>query len=594
MDFLFRQPVLLKHQMRLCVLLASLPLFSACAEWTQQVITLRPGWNAVWLEVTPEPNDIETVFQSLPVKSVWRYYSEEASARYIDDATTQGLKPDPERWLTWMPGQASGSVLKSLQKIHGGTAYLIESQGTGNVTWTVTGRAVVENLSWLNASYSLTGLCIDPASPVTFAQFFTGSTAHLSADIRRIQADGTWATIPTSTQIQRGEAYWIFSNGISSFQGQGSVEVDDRGLLDYGSTVVEQSVTLCNNTASNASFTLSLVGATPPVGVLSGGEVQLSLWRDGSSLTYGWEPLTSVKTVTVLANTKKVVRLAIRRADMPGQGVDHPFHTILRVAGLNLCSNIGVVADGYAAAGGGGGVASRNAGLWVGQCVLRNVNEPAGASPNTLQPTATEASLRLLLRVAANGSVSLVREATILWLDGLTDVNGNVTEAGRYLVAASDAELAQYQSTYGAVGTGRLKGATVRDGKAAARRISSVGFSFTTPQAMSGTFHPSTGVLTGTVTIGYDDDLNPYKHRFHPDHDNMDSRYASKLPEGQENFTISRQITLTFQNTDPENLRLPGWGDALAGGTYSETINGLHRSPVQVTGTFRLTKVVSF
>jgi hypothetical protein len=438
---------------------------------------------------------------------------------------------------------------------------------------------------------------VDPANPVTFTQFFTGSTAHQSVNIRQIQADGTWATIPATTQIQRGEAYWIFCNGISSFQGQGSVTVDDRGLLDYGSTVVEHTVTLNNNTVSNAAFTLNVLNATPPPGVLTGGPVLLSLWRDGSNGSYGWERLTSSKSVTVLANTKKEVRLAIQRTDMAGQGADRPFGAVLQVVGLQTLTNIGVVADGYAA--GGGAASITHAGLWVGQCILRNVNEPAGNTPNALQPTATEASLRLLLRVATDGSVSLVREATILWLDGLTDTEGNVTEAGRYLVAASDAELAQLQSTYGAVGTGRLKGATVRDGRSTPRRISSVGFSFTTPQALSGMFNPVAGTLTGNITVGYNDDLNPYKHRYHPDHDNLVDGSQAKnnptlLPAGKESFTVNRLITLTFQASDPEDLRFPGWGDNVTGGTYTETISGLHRNPVKVAGTFLLSRVVAW
>lgn len=567
----------------------------AHGEWTQQTVTLRPGWNSVWLEVSPEPNDIETVFQGLPVKSVWRHATEKASARYVDDSST--LKPDPERWLTWTPGQGAGAVLNNLQVVHGGRAYLIEINGNTNVSWQVTGRPVVESLSWLNASYSLTGLSVDPTASVKFSQFFAGSTAHQTVDIRRIQADGSWVTIPTSTQIVRGEAYWIYCNGISSYNGQGSVEVDNRGLLDFGSSIVEQNVTLCNNTSSDASFTLGLAAATLPAGKLSGGIVQLSLWRDGTG-GYGWDALTSTKSVTVLANTKKIIRLAIRRANMPGQGADHPFHGIITIAGLNILQKIGVMADGYDSGGGGGNASSLHAGLWVGQCILRGVNEPAGSDPNAIQPTASEASLRLLLRVAANGSASLLREAEVFWLDGLTDSDGIVTEPGRFLIAGSDDEVQQLETRYGGVGTGRLKGAAVRDDVNVPRRISSVGFSFTSPQPMAGFFNPASGSLSRTVTIGYNDDLNPYKHRYHPDHDNLkDGSEAAGvpvlLPAGQECFEINRQITLQFQATDPEDLRFSGWGDSIVGGTYSETITGLHRNPVKVSGTFRLTHVVA-
>ena len=505
-----------------------------------------------------------------------------------DDAVS--LKPDSADWLTWVPGASVANVIKTLNKVHGGRCYVIDLGGTADVTWAVVGRPVLRPLEWLNASYSLVGLPVDPAVPTTFAEFFAGSIAHQGVNIRRLSSAGQWVTIPASTQITRNEAYWIYANGISSFQGRGSVQVDNQGLLDFGGSVAEHQIVLCNNTTTNASFTISTLPASVPLGAATGGAIALSLWHDATNSSYGWEPLTNAKTVTVLANTKKPLRLAVRRGDMTWQGADHPFSSLLRITGLGALQNIGLRAQLSS---------SPFAGLWSGQCIIRNVNEPASLlDTNALQPTASEASLRLLLLVATNGAASLLREAYVFWLDGLTDLDGTVTEPGRFLVAGSDAEFAQLQATYGALSSGRLKGAAVRDGINVPRRFSSVGFSFTSPQPMTGVFASSGGSVSNTIVIGFNDDLNPYKHRYHPDHDNLlhGSALAGTpvlLPEGQESYTISRQIALQFQTTDPEQLRLSGWGDSVVGGVYSETITGLHRNPVKVSGTFRLTKVVS-
>ena len=43
---------------------------SANGQWITQTIPLQPGWNAVFLEVQPEPDQCESVFQGLPVESV--------------------------------------------------------------------------------------------------------------------------------------------------------------------------------------------------------------------------------------------------------------------------------------------------------------------------------------------------------------------------------------------------------------------------------------------------------------------------------------------------------------------------------------------
>lgn len=575
------------------IALCAFSLLPARGAWREQAFTLKPGWNAVWLEVTPELREPASVFSGLPVRTVLRHYNETASPRFVsDDASVQGLKLDPENWLSWSPGEPASQVVQSLQAIHGGAAYLIEITGSADVAWAVRGRPVVEELAWLNAAHSLTGLAVDPALSVTFDQFFAGSAAHANADIRGLQADGTWVTIPRTTAIQRGAAYWIQSNGISSFQGRGHVLVDNKGLLDYGSSIIEHQVVLVNTTNSGASFTLTVESAAPPAGVTLAGPVELDMWRDGSSGSTGWVRLgTSATAVVVPAATSKVVRLAVARRAMGGLGADVPFGSVLRVAGLNACHFIGIAADGMSTA--------RFAGLWAGQCVLRSVNEPNSATPTDLQPTASEASLRLLLRVAADGKAELLREATIFWIDGITDSDGDIVEAGRFVVAASDTEVEALINQYGVPGSsgGRLKGATVRNGRSVPRRLSSVGFSFNGPQVLTGTFDPAGGTLSADLVIGYDDDLNPYKHRYHPDHDNLDSRYtattADDPPEGTENYTIKRAVSLTFQSSPPENGNLAGFGDSVVGGTYGETISGLHEDPVQVGGTFILTRVAA-
>lgn len=582
----------LRLPIRLLLAICLTHSFAAVAASKTQTVDLHPGWNSVYLEVTPEPGDVETVFAGLPVRAVWRHLVDESPVRYVDNANA--LKPETGRWLTWVPTEGgAGEALKTLHAVHGGAIYLIDLAGTANATWTIKGRPAIRNLSWLNASYSLTGLCIDPSTPVTFAQYFNLSPAHQNLDIRRIGVDGRWTQIPGTTTIQRGEAYWIYSGAISSFQGAGAVKVDNRGLLDYGSSIVEQSIVLVNNTAASANFTLRLDPAEAPTGELSAGPLQLSVWRDFSDgVNYGWESLAGTKIVTVPANLEKTVRLAIRRADMIGQGQAKDFHSILRVAGLMTCQEIGLQADGFAPGAGGVSDAGRFAGLWVGDCVVDEVGLAQTAAPGPTLPTASTASLRLLVRVDANGNASLLREATILWLDGLT-VGGIVTEPGQILIAANAAELAQLEAAHGAVGTGRLKGVSVRDDRTVPRRVSSVGFSFTDPIPMIGSFAPGGGQLAATVAVGYDDDRNPYKHRYHPDHDNLVDGTTNKAPEGRESYSFNRVITLNFSAADPDELRLPGWGDTLSGGIYEETLAGLHRYPINIKGTFRLSRIAA-
>ena len=104
---------------------------------------------------------------------------------------------------------------------------------------------------------------------------------------------------------------------------------------------------------------------------------------------------------------------------------------------------------------------------------------------------------------------------------------------------------------------------------------------------MTGTFGGDS--LNATVLLDYNDPLNPFKHRYHPDHDNLDENTPQNLlPNGQESFDIARSISLQFTDTDPDGLAVAGWGDNQMGGHYLETINGLHKQPIVMSGTFRL------
>ena len=134
------------------------------------------------------------------------------------------------------------------------------------------------------------------------------------------------------------------------------------------------------------------------------------------------------------------------------------------------------------------------------------------------------------------------------------------------------------------------EGVSLRDGEFIGRRISSPVFSFPDPVSMDGTFATNLE-LTTPLVLDYDDPLNPFVHRYHPDHDNMDDRYEMLLNSGRESFTVTRMIKLDFVEEDPDGLNLPDWGYDLVGGDYYETMKGVHRKDIHVQGQFRLNRV---
>jgi hypothetical protein len=172
--------------------------------------------------------------------------------------------------------------------------------------------------------------------------------------------------------------------------------------------------------------------------------------------------------------------------------------------------------------------------------------------------------------------VFLVRKPPVLGLDPNDPTINRVEQPGR-TVAVTDEALIP-----GIIGSAEIIG----------RRVSSAAFAFRQPVMLEGGAFGA-GTLEGTLTLDYDHPLNPFKHVYHPDHNNLDERFEQKLPEGQEAFTLTRSLSLGFTATDPLGINPPGWGHTELGGTYRETISGLHRSALQASGNFRLVRVLT-
>ena len=92
------------------------------------------------------------------------------------------------------------------------------------------------------------------------------------------------------------------------------------------------------------------------------------------------------------------------------------------------------------------------------------------------------------------------------------------------------------------------------------------------------------------MPLSYDADSNPFVHRYHPDHDNLDPLFGTKLAAGQESWTVNRAVTLTFAASLP-GVTDPAWGVSMLGGTYQEVVTGLRAQPITTSGLFILYRV---
>ena len=136
----------------------------------------------------------------------------------------------------------------------------------------------------------------------------------------------------------------------------------------------------------------------------------------------------------------------------------------------------------------------------------------------------------------------------------------------------------------------------MRDSTPVGRRISTAGFDFDPPGGtnyitMTGSFGISKAVGC-TLTLTPSSPTNPFLHRYHPDHDNLDAFYNPLGTDAPaEVYTVSRQIQLTFTPSDPGGQNGSDYGVNEIGGLYGETLTGLHRNPLVTSGTFHLRRI---
>jgi len=604
-------PIRMKKLVNGCLLLFALGCGSpaAFAQWVTQTITLNPGWNAVYLEVQPANSDCDAVFAGIPVESVWAWNRRFSSVQFIQDANQ--LVPGQPDWLVYLPSDQPARATRNLFAVQGARAYLIKlKSGAGATTWNVLGQPTVRQIDWLPNSLNFVGFPVAPGGAPTFQSFFSGSTAHAGQPVYRLNASGRWQLIssPATNALRAGEALWVYCLGASTFSGPVQLTLEQRDGLLYGRILTEQTLRIKNNSASVRSFTVQELPSHIPTDTNSpvlAGAVPLSYYKiDAANHQFGWITLPSqLQKLNMQPGEEWVLRLEVNRPLM-ADFVPPPNHNgVLYQSILNLSDDTGirylisVSAEGvktYASTASAvrqigkadaGAPPDPRAGLWVGSAAIDKVSQPAGiTSPANPVPVGSPFQFRLIVHVDNDGKVRLLQKVLQMFKPGTlkpdpNDPSKNVIDRpGRYVLVTDDSLVANFT------------GATLRDGQPVARRLSSAAFSFSQPVLFSGNSGFGAGTFTGLVNLDYDDPLNPFKHRYHPDHDNLDERFEKKVPEGLESFSVARQIEMEFTAQDPDHLTIAGWGDNQLGGNYRETFAGLHRDAIHISGTFRLTR----
>jgi len=562
----------------------------AQAQWVQQQIVLKPGWNAVFLEVDPTPEECDALFAGLPVESVWDFNRQSDSAQFIQDPTS--LIPGAAGWLTWLPSTHPLASRANLFILRDGRPYLVKLADTAqSLTWTVTGKPSLRGITWQAGAVNFVGFHVTAAPSPSFANLFAGEGGLAGQPVYALDPVGVWRpfTDLTAARPLPGAGYWVRCQSPATRSATIAVDPGSREGLLFGRDAAEQSLRVRNTSAAARNITLRLLASAPPPAGQPplAGAVALE-YRDAkyAQAQFDWKPLTNTLSfASLLPGAEWNVRLGVRRSALPAAAVGH-YQSLIEVTddlGARWLIPVSAEAASTSAPAGplqlsSGGATNAGAGLWIGEAVINAVSQPAHpGDPALTRPTGGDFSFRLILHVDGDGTarllqhVFLVRKAPTFKPDPANPGFNIPDQPARTVVVTDEALIPQIIGSAGIIG----------------RRISSAAFGFKSPVVLTG----GGGTNTCAIALDYNHPLNPFKHIYHPDHNNLDERFEQTLPEGKESFTVTRSLSLEFTTEDPLGLNPPGWGDTEVGGTYRETITGLHRNTIHIAGNFRLVRV---
>ncbi len=543
--------------------LAALLLFgvsAAHAQWQTTTYTLRGGWNSIYLHGDASHATIDAHFAAHPeIISVWRWNSNPTQVQFGVSPLipTQGT---PE-WSIWKRGLPAQTTLTNLT---GQNGYLVECSGESTSTYTVqiTQRVMPPESNWVRNGATFLGFPTrnNSGSFPTFAAYFATFPAAIATNTRIFRYAGgpLGATNPVQVfstgqeRVDRNQAYWFEAAVVGNFYAPLEVSPSAPDGLNFGRTGSTFIVRVRNRTSAPVTLTVGSLTSAPAPALQEAIVAAVPLTRrtyDTATSAYVYTAVTSFNEVIGPQASIELV-FGINRALMTG-ATNAYYASLLRFTDGGNLMDIALPVSARV---------TSLAGLWVGDVAVNAVNSFVGGSPGNT--TARPFPLRVLLHVDNAGTARLL----------------------------SQVFLGRLASAENPLGLSTIETGLKADEKGGATRLVSAHLPPDTVLATGSGSVALNATLVRTLAVPFNAGTNPFVHTYHPDHDNKDARFAA-LSAGVESPAFSRACSFTFAGTPPAGTSPGSWGATVLGGTYSETITGVHRNPVVVSGTFELRRI---
>ncbi len=566
------------------VLLASAAAVAACracAFYETQDITLKAGWNAVYIKVQPD-KPADEVFAGWPVDSVSAYDPGAFAKTRQDAATALTSEVAPERqFLVWSRESKAASAMNS---VPGDAVLVCYNKSGAEFSAQVVGRPVAPRLTWHTAKASsdqlnYVGFSVQPGVRVRPARYLKGCDAGTTGFRMLYGPDATnilFMSLSDTFEVSDGAVVLADASKTSSWSG--AILASPRHGIDFGESLTVAEVSVRNDSPTNMTVEAAWIRGVSAEGSGAGAPELMELkYRDASS------PLLKVTWAEFGAGTNKVLAagetwrlqfgLDRRQAIFGTVAAGTEVGGILRFRDLDGGSAMEVKLPVSAKVQPQGTVMWPT-GLWAADLDLDAVTMVMNDS--TLAEgiaSGGRPKVRVYLHVAEDGKTTLLQRTTIAaharGTGGEVDVEAYAPDAE---VPADAQRVVRLSSAFLPVDCPLVEGT--------GEFLDSAEFRF---------------------NVASDSPSNPFRHPYHPSHDGLDSDRKEKLPDGTdfanyssavkpELFAIGNTVRLKWDTGASSGAWDP---ETELEGTCSWTFTGLRREgDITATGRFAMRRVL--
>ena len=463
---------------------------SANAGHVSETLSLSNGWNAVYVESTPDAPAAADFFADMPhVLRVGCYESSVfgATEQIASDGTTIAQKP--VAFYVWERGMEEESTL---QRIIGGHCYLMYA--TNATSKTFYGIPAIPKISWQNASdgfYTIAGVSISAGETVPSGVYFREGPLSVDDVKSPYTVGGTDSAVPVflkmlafrgTPALLGGCAYAFAGKTIADWPGVVKVSVPSPSeVIAFGSGKSLQSFSVGNAGTTNRTIRVAygpseLAGEVQP-------PLQVYIPRVSTN-KFGWTAFSTHDFALASGESRQLI-LAVDKSSVIAGTTYGALITVSDTSGTKMRVRVPVTATAevdtaYSAA--------YPRGLWYGNVTLSQVDRPLDG---VLMPAGGEMNVKAIVLVDNNGAAHLMQRVAV---GAAKEVSEDGSRDVRLWPEASDVP-----SGY------------------ASRRISAV-FPDVAHRSLAATSGVFGSALQFDWTVAADARDNPFRHVWHPDH----------------------------------------------------------------------------